>query len=187
MINKIYAIVPVALTMAFTQTGQAVPITGNIGFSGDVQLNTTDARTATAVLNWINTVVGSDSGNFSGIAPNTAVLMTSPWSFNSGALNNFWQVGGYTFNLISSTVSSRIGQFLDVNLSGTVTGNGFDATTFSGTFQVANPSADGQSKFTERLSFASPGGGAPTPDGGMTAILLGLACASLAVVKYKFA
>lgn len=187
MLNKFYAIVPAVLTMVFAQTGRAVPISGNIGFTGSVQLNSTDATTATQVVNWFDTIVGGDSGSFSSIAHGTAVLMGSPWSFNSSAMPAFWQVGGYTFDLISSSMTSEGGRFVDIALMGTVTGNGFDATTFTGTFQVANPSSDGLSQFTERLSFASVGVGTPIADGAATALLLGFACTGLAAMKYKFA
>jgi hypothetical protein len=187
MMKMIHTIIPVAaLVLASSQTGQAVPITGNIGFSGVVQLDTGDASTATEALSWENQVVGATSGAFTGISEGTAVAIAAPWSFNSGPINDFWTVGGFTFNLLSSSIIGTRGRFLDVDLTGTVTGNGYDDTSFSGTFQVANPSADGLSKFTDRLSFGQVVG-TPVPDGGITAMLLGLACAGLATMKYKLA
>jgi len=203
MIKKIYAIIPLAaLALAMPETGHAVPIrgravtaksgdpapiTGNIGFSGLVQLDTTDAATATSAVSWQQEIVGSDSGDFNGIPHGTAVALAAPWSFNSGPISDFWSVGGFTFNLASSSISGTRGRFLDVVLTGTVTGNGFEDTTFTGTFQVANPSADGLSRFTDRLSFGAAAPVTTVPDGAYTAMLLGLACAGLAGVKYKYA
>jgi hypothetical protein len=165
----------------------AVPITGNIGFDGAAQLNGPNVETATEVISWIDNTVGKSSGAFAGIPAGTAVALASPWSFNSGPLNNFWMVGGFTFNLLSSSSAIQsIGGilFLNVALSGTVTGNGFDPTTFSGTFQAADPAANGQTIFTERLSFANNAVG--VPDGAYTAMLLGFTCLGLGVFKYKF-
>jgi hypothetical protein len=202
MIKKIHAIIPMAaLVLALPQMGHAVPIkgravstkadsgliSGNIGFSGVVQLDTTDAATATEAVSWENQVVGASSGDFNGIAHGSAVTFAAPWTFNSGPLNDFWSVGGFTFNLLSSSISGTRGRFLDVVLTGTVTGNGFEDTTFTGTFQVANPSADGFSRFTDRLSFGSAAPVTTVPDGAYTALLLGLACAGLTGLKYKYA
>ena len=155
------------------------PITGNIGFSGAVQLDTGSAQTATEAIAWINTVVNATSGSFTTVANNSAVTLATPWFFNSGVLNNFWSVGGFTFNLASSSIYSQDSLFLNVVLAGTVTANGYDATAFTGTFQVANPPANGVTTFTERLSFNS------VPDGGTTALLLGSALSGLALIRRK--
>jgi hypothetical protein len=168
-----------ACAVALTQTAQAIPITGNLGISGAVQLDTGSASTATEALSWVNTVANGQSGAFLGIVNDTSVAMASPWLFNSGALNNFWHVGGFTFNLVSSSIYSQDAIFLNVLLSGTVTGNGFDTTAFTGTMQLANPPANGVSLFTERLSFS------PVPDGGSTVLLLGMSCLGMCVIKRK--
>jgi hypothetical protein len=169
-----------AVSVALTQTSPAVPVTGNVGFSGAAQLNSTSVQTATEAVAWFNTVVNGKSGSFSGIANGTTVALATPWFFNSGPLNNFWNVGGFTFNLLSSHVFSQDALFLNIVLAGTVTGNGFDPTAFTGTFQVANPPANGNTIFTERFSFT-----APVPDGGTTAVLLGTVLVGMALIKRK--
>ncbi|MDR3459004.1 MAG: VPDSG-CTERM sorting domain-containing protein [Verrucomicrobiae bacterium] len=179
MKNILKVVAVAAVAVALTQSVQAVPVVGNIGFSGAVQLNSSTVQTATEALAWNNTVVNATSGSFSSVANGAAVALASPWFFNSGALNNFWVVGGFTFNLASSAIYSQDSLFLNVVLAGTVTGNGFDATAFTGTFQVANPSADGHTTFTERLSFNS------VPDGGTTVLLLGSALSGLALIRRK--
>ena len=181
MKNILTIVAAVAVAVAFTSTVQAVPqpLTGNIGFAGSAVLNSSDVSTATKVVSWNSTVVNSESGSFTSISLGSAVLLASPWSFNSGVLNNFWQVGGFTFDLSSSSIFSLAGGFMNVVIAGTVSGNGYAATAFSGSFQVSNPSANGATTFTERLSFNS------VPDGGTTVLLLGAALSGLALVKRK--
>jgi hypothetical protein len=113
--------------------------------------------------------------------------MGGPWTFNSGVLNNYWTAGGFTFNLSSSSIYSQDGGFLNVVMQGTVLGNGYDPTAFTGSFQVADPSADGLTTFTERMSFtgASGPGFTGTPEPGMSLWWLGLATVGLALVKRK--
>ena len=185
MKNIFKIVAATAVAVAITQTVQAVPnpINGNIGFSGTAVLDTSDANTATKVITWgTDNVVGSDSGSFVGLVTiGDAVTLLAPWSFNStGPLNNFWKVDGFTFTLNSSSIFSQVGGFLNVSISGTVSGNGFDTTAFSGSLQLANPSANGATTFTERLSFNS------VPDGGTTVLLLGAALSGLALMKRKF-
>jgi hypothetical protein len=168
-----------AVSLLLNQPANAVPITGNIGFSGAVQLNTGNSQTATTAVNWLGVMVGDSSGVFAAIPDRTPVAMSAPWQFNSGPLNNFWSVGGFTFNLTSSAVALQDGLFLDVVMFGTVSAVGFDTTSFTGTFQVGNPAANGLTTFTERMSFGS------VPDGGATLLLLGAACVGLALVRRK--
>jgi|ERR1700722_6569674 len=180
--NWIKVAMAVTAIGCFTGVVQAIPITGNIGFSGTADLNSTSVNSATAVVanGWANTLVGSDSGSFGFIPTLTPVVMTSSqWNFTSSALPGFWSVGGFTFNLISSSIFSQGGGFLNVLLSGTVSGNLYDTTPFSGSFQVSDPSANGVVTFTERLSFNS------VPDGGTTVMLLGGALMGLGLLKRK--
>lgn len=165
--------------MAFTSTIQAVPLTGNIGFSGSATLNSSDANTATQVVSWGTNAIDSRSGVFVGfVTIGDVVALVSPWNFTSGAVANFWQVDGFAFNLASSSATIG-GGFINVVLAGTVSGHGYDPTAFTGSFQVANPSANGATVFTTRLSFAS------VPDGGTTILLLGAAFSGLALIKRK--
>lgn len=179
MKNKLAIIALAVSAMVFTQTSQAVPISGNIGFSGAVQLDTGSVQTASQAVAWIDNVVNATSGTFVSVANGTSVNLVSPWSFNSGAIAGFWTVGGFTFNLASSSVYSQDSLFLNVVLTGTVTKAGYDATAFTGTFQVANPPANGIATYTSRLSFNS------VPDGGSTVLLLGAALSGLTLVRRK--
>ena len=187
MKNKFIALAGAAvLTVALTQTVQAIPVTGNIGFSGTADLNSRSVNMASAVVagGWRNTVVGSASGSFAFIPTLAPVVMTSSqWNFVSGALPAFWSVGGFTFDLVSSSIFSQGGGFLNVLLNGMVTGNNYDPTQFSGSFQVADPAANGQVTFTERISFNSTA----VPDGGATVLLLGMGLIAMTLLKRKMA
>lgn len=178
--KKLTCLAVAILATAVPQVIIAASITGNIGFSGAAQLDSTSVLTATRVVSWIDNTVRASSGDFASIAADTSVAMAANWNFNSGAVNNFWTVGGFTFNLASSTATLN-GQFLDVALNGTVTGNGYSPTAFYGTFQTANPSANGDVVFTDRLSFAP----ISAPDGASTAMLLGLTCLGIACVNHR--
>jgi len=57
-----------------------------------------------------------------------------------------WQIGGFTFDLTSSTVVSQSATFLDVSGVGTISGNGFDPTP--GTWSFNSTQADGSSNPT---------------------------------------
>jgi hypothetical protein len=178
--NWIKKIAVATSVICLTGMAQATLITGNIGFSGAVDMNSTSVNSATEVTSWLNTVAASPSGSFVGIVNNgDPVLMegATPWSFTSGALDNFWSVDGFTFNLASSSIVSQVGGFLNVLLVGTVSGNGFSTTAFDGSFQVADPASGGPETYTERLSFNS------VPDGGTTVVLLGLGLLSLGLLR----
>jgi hypothetical protein len=167
--------------VALTQTVQAVPqIVGNIGFAGSATLNSKSITSATQVTSWGTNVVTGESGSFVGFVPIfSQVLLASPWSFNSGILNNFWKVGGFTFDLSNSSVFSLAGGFLNIVLNGSVSGNGFAATPFSGSISIQSPAQDGAFQYSESLSFNS------VPDGGTTVLLLGAALSGLALAKRK--
>ena len=156
---------------------QAAAITGAIGFSGTAQADSTSVDTSTKIVSWISNTVGASSGAFAGIAPGTSVPFNSPWNFDSGTVNNFWTVGGFTFNLGSSTASVN-GAVLNASLTGTITGNGFTPTTFFGTFQATNSTAGGGLNYAENFSFSSN-----APDGASTVALFGLTFLGLVLVR----
>jgi hypothetical protein len=179
MKNTLAIIALAAAALVFTQTSQAVPITGTIGFSGTAQLDGSTVATSTQVVSWGTNTVGIASGSFAPTIGLQAIL-ASPWFFNSGALNGFWTVGGFTFNMSSSSVFSNAGGFLTIVIAGTVTGNGYDATALAGRVTIQDPSTgNGPFTYTESLSFNS------IPDGGSTVLLLGAALSGLTLMRRK--
>jgi hypothetical protein len=187
----------VAAVVGIAGMAQAVPISGDITFAGGVQLDTSSAGTATEVLSWTGPggtgepIVISDDGSFSGIAPGTQVTFASPWFFNSSAVAALWSVGGFTFDLTSSHIVFQGGSPAGVVVdgTGTVSGNGLDDSTMSWSFTTQDPSAEGADGSI--FSFSSAGGTTTTPtvpDGGTTAMLLGLGVLGLGTLKkYMFA
>ena len=164
------------------QQAQAVPITGSITFAGGVELDTGTVNTATKVTGWLDEnnaipTVQSASGSFAGLVGAT-VTFAFPWSFNSGPIALFWQVGGFTFNLIASHIVSQTGNgFLTVSGTGTISGNGFTPTSGTWTFSVQDDASNGV--------FSFSGGSQATPDGGATVALLGLALAGIEGTRRK--
>jgi hypothetical protein len=169
---------------------QAVPITGNITFAGGVTLDTSSSGTATEVLSWTGPggtglpVVISDDGSFSGIATGTQVTFTAPWFFNSGALDSLWTVGGFTFDLTSSHIVYQGGNPTGVLVDGigAVSGNGLDAEAMTWSFSTSDPGASGSDSLIFSFQAASGTTGA-VPDGGTTAMMLGLGVLGLGLLK----
>src|SRR5579862_4284079 len=150
-ITKIAGVAAVAF--ALTQTVQAVPITGNILFTGNVTYDTSSAATATQVTGWSATAVTGVSVGSSFAAFITPVIPATfnnsvVWNLNTINPNNinplldianFWQAGGFSFTLDSSFILSQGGTpgvngFLVADGVGTVSGHGFDPTIMDWSF-----------------------------------------------------
>jgi len=111
---------------ALCQRVQAVQISGNITFTGTCNLNTKSASTATMVTGWH----GLGTGGLPQVASHDevqcivtdgdAVTIAFPWSFNSGAVPNFWRVDGFVFNLLSSSISMQGAGAVAVAGTGTI-------------------------------------------------------------------
>ena len=137
-------------------TLRAAQITGEITFTGSVNLNTASAGTATAVTGWHgfggvgNPLVVDASGDFAPyvifypLPGYTTGIFQAPWFFNSGPVPAFWTAGGFTFDLTSSAIISQGGipPGVVVTGSGFISGNGFDITPGVWGFSTQDPSAD---------------------------------------------
>ena len=143
----------------FCQQAQARPVVGDIDFGGVVTFDTVSLATATSVNIWNSAFVLRDSGDFSSIAaaPTSNPTMAAPWQFNAGtpqspllgpAQSALWQIGGFTFDLSSSTVVAQNINFLNVTGPGTISGNGFDLTPGVWSFTASSPDGSGS-----RFSF----------------------------------
>jgi VPDSG-CTERM motif len=172
----------------FSQQAQATAIQGNINFAGSVQFNTNSLATATQVSRWFDifnnagfsSVAPGGTGDFAGIAPGTQATMAQPWIFNpSTPTPGLWSVGGFTFDLLSSTVVTQNAQFLSISGTGIVSGNGFDPTSMDWSFTTQ--SAGGRT----RTNFSFSANGVVVPDGGSAVALLGLALVGIEVLRRK--
>jgi hypothetical protein len=165
----------------FSQQAQANQISGNITFFGTVTLDTGNVNTATAVTAWHgfghlgSPFVASADGNFSGLTGMTATFH-APWSFNSGPVPTFWTVGGFTFDLLVSSITQQGGGSLAVDGTGTISGNGFEGTEGEWHFTTQAPGAQGV------FSFSAATG---VPDGGSAVALLGIALTGMEVLRRK--
>lgn len=117
-------------------------------------------------------------GNFSSIPINSFAAFTAPYTFNpSSAYPNFWQVGGFNFNLLSATVVTQTSTFLQVRGTGIFTSNGYDPTP--GTFLLSRSAND--VPFTTAFAFAP----AAIPDGGSALLYLGIALTCLETLRRR--
>jgi hypothetical protein len=184
-ILKIVAVAAVAV--AITGTVQAVPITGVIGFAGSATLDNAHANAATKVQTWGPNAIVLNDGSFASLSSAATVSFAQPWTFTSAALPAFWTItdgaNTYTFNLSSSGVSSTSATSVTIALAGTVLSNiiGLDATAFTGSMTIQDPSSPQQSgfKFSESISFN------PVPDGGTTVAMLGMGLTALGLIRRK--
>lgn len=166
-----------AATLLATPQASATEITGAITFAGGATFDTPGLKLAKTVTAWSNTRVVSADGDFGGIAPNTAATFFAPWTFNpSTPTPGFWSVGGFSFDLLTSTIVKQTQQFLLITGTGTISGNGFDPTAGSWSFSTQAPSSDGIFSFSASSQ---------APDGGATLALLGTALAGLELVRRK--
>jgi VPDSG-CTERM motif len=181
-----------AVMLAFSYNASATPhplppvitastaIQGNITFSGGATLDTGNANTAHAVTSFKNTVVQSVSGDFDTFINDLdPATFSASWVFDpSTPTSSLWSVGGFTFDLLTSTIVMRGGGFLIISGTGTISGNGFDPTAGTWSFTTQNPSSRG--------TFSFSAGGLAVPDGGSAVGLLGLALIGIEVLRRKF-
>jgi hypothetical protein len=182
IISKL-AITAVALVVT-AQVSQAVPISGSIGFTGQASYDTGSVGTANEVTHWFNTAVNGTSGSFDILALNSPATLFSPWAFDTTTpINDFWTAGGFSFELLSSSIITQGPGFVFVTGTGIVSGPaGYDATTFDWNFSSqGNPVTTG-SPLTWTFSASSD----HVPDGSTTLVLLGSALSGLALLKRKF-
>jgi hypothetical protein len=183
-LSKTILVIAIIACGLFCQHAQAAQITGNITFTGTCSLNTNSASTATMVTGWHGLGTGglpqvaSHDGSFNGfVNDGDAVTIAFPWSFNSGAVPNFWRVDGFVFDLTTSSITMQGGGSVAVQGTGTISGNGFDLTVGTWGFTTQNPSAH------SRFSFSASGGA--VPDGGSGVALLGIALVGIEGLRRK--
>ncbi len=183
----------VLATAALTLGAQAVPITGDIDFAGQATFDTTSLATATRVtlfkandLAANNTgTVTSANGSFSSIAPGTLATM-NPYTFNpSTAVTPLWTVGGFSFNLTSSTIVAQSSFSLVVRGTGFITSTNpsFDTTPGVWIFSAGQANGGTAASFSFQANTAAVG----VPDGGSTVALLGAGLIGVVALRRKFA
>jgi hypothetical protein len=180
---KLVSKIGAALFAAFvlSSTASAVRISGVIGFTGGASLNNANLSLATQVVEWDTTIVSAlHTGDFAGISTGTAVMLAKPWNLTSAGIVDFWKVGGFSFDLTSSTrfYDPTGPGFLQASGYGWIRKSGFEATQGTWSFSTQNPGAG------NLFSFSASG--AAVPDGGATVALLGVSLLGLHGLRRKF-
>jgi hypothetical protein len=189
MRNTLTAICGIATAMALTATVQAIPVSGTITMGGEAVLDNSNLGLAENVESWTFVYVAADSGNFGSILTYTPVNMNpNPLNFAPApgtALPDLWNVGGFTFDFVSDTVSQST-DFLNVTGFGTISAAGYDTTDFTWAFEAETPTTGGPVQFTFSAVAGQTAGLSPVPDGGLTVAFLGLTLASVEGLRRKF-
>jgi hypothetical protein len=182
-----------AVMLAFSYNASATPhplppvtlasaINGSITFAGAVQFDTNSLATATRVNTWFDSngnagfssVMLGATGAFAFIPAGTQATM-APWIFTTPTAG-LWSVGGFTFDLLSSTIVTQNAAFLNITGTGIISGNGFDPTV--GTWRFSSQTPGGP-------IFSFSASSAPVPDGGSAVALLGIAFIAVEVLRRK--
>ncbi len=176
--------------------GSNVPITGTIGFSGLATFNTNSLATATQVINFQpfsggpnnSATVTNATGSFATtVTPGSLASFPNIYTFSpSVAVTPLWTVGGFTFNLTSSTIVLQTSTNLVIQGMGILTGPaGFDPTP--GVWAFSTQQANGQNAANFSFSANTAGVGVGVPEGGSTVALLGVALLGVVGLRRKFA
>ena len=182
-----------AAAAALISTAQATPITGFIQFAGSVAFDTTSLATATRVNTWFDVfgnagfsnVTAGNTGDFGAIIPGTQAAMGTPYIFNpSTPTPALWSVGGFTFDLSSSSLVKQTATELTIEGAGIVSGNGFTPTNMSWMFTTQNSSGADQAMFSFSANSNSVGS---VPDSGAAISLLGIGLIGLELGRRKLA
>ena len=164
----------------FSQQASATLMTGNISFSAQLEYDTGDLNTGNAVTRWGTTKVQAADGSFGGIAQGTAATFGGPWNFDpSTPLAGLWSVGGFTFDLLTSSIVNQGGGLLTISGTGiiTSTNQGFQPTAATWSF---SQSMGKNGKFI----FSSDNGA--VPDGGSALALLGIGLVAIEALRRRF-
>ena len=170
----------------FALSAQATQINGDIDFVAEVVFNNNThilLGSATEVTAWNMAEVSGTSGDFTSVANGTNVAFATPYVFNPPtAYSTLWAVGGFSFNLVNSTIITQGNFALVIIGTGTVSGIGFDTTPGTWSFAVTQSNGGTSAEF----SFQGNSTATPTPDSGSTVALLGVALFTVGALRAKF-
>ena len=162
-----------ASSLAIGVTAYATPINGTVNFDGVATTNTGKLSDATAFTSISDvSVVAGNTGTYASVPVGTPATYT-PFSFSAASVTPLWTFtyGGnvYSFDATSIHIVDQTAAFLNLNGNGFATINGVDMTP--GTWSITDTHVGGGVVFT----FGGSSAVMPaTPDGGLTAVLLGL-------------
>jgi hypothetical protein len=168
-----------ALLLAFTvnSTALAAPLTGTITFGGGVMIDGS-FPSPLGVNTWPHAIVIDADGSFSALSFGDEVTFANNWSFASGPVDDFWQVGDFSFDLTNSWISSFSATSIGVTGIGILNAPGYDATPGTWSFTTQAPGNAGG-------MFSFSASGSAVPDGGATALLLGVGLVGMSFVARR--
>ena len=169
-ITKVGSVLIVSAAL-LASVAKATPISGDINFDGVAKTNTSNLATATSFTSISGvTVVPVEDGNYTGTSGQTVTF--TPFSFSAAGVTPLWSftVGSthYWFDATSITIDTQVKNFLNVGGFGMAYETGFDPTP--GTWSITDTGGKATVTF---------GSAATVPDGGATALLVGLGLAGL--------
>lgn len=171
--KKLTASLLASALLSLSSLVTAMPIDGNIGFTGSYQHNgTSDLSTATQIFNISATVAGNVDGTYAaeGVSAGNAASYSNFDFSTSGMINNLWSVGGFSFDLGTINIDFQGSNALVLSGVGTVKHNNYDNTVASWIF-TANQAGS-------NLTFSSSN----VPEPGI-ALLLGVGLAGIAFTR----
>ena len=128
--------------LSLAGSASAALITGSIGFTGNFTLDNTNFNTSTTVQITAANVQGTPTGSFlaDGIADGDPVTHADIVYSPTGAVNNLWAVGTFTFDLASMTEDFKTNTQLNLSGHGTIssTDAGLDDTFGTWIFTANN-------------------------------------------------
>jgi hypothetical protein len=186
-----------AIAGASTLSVHAIAITGNIKMGGTVNLDSTLLGSATAATGFSNvTVEGTPTGSFVGTDLSAGSQTTVNWAgfaFNSGTDVALWSFTDadngwtYSFALDNNVVATQTNYGLLLLGNGTldIVGAGDPYTATAGTWSFTITHDTGAASPNFEFAFGNSQTAAGVPDGGATAILLGVGLLGLGALRRK--
>ena len=172
-------LVALAASVVLGVSARATPINGAVNFDGVATTDTGKLSTATEYTSITGvTVVAGGSGTYAAVPSGTPATFT-PFSFSASGVMPLWTFnwGGntYSFTATSIGITEQSNDFLDIGGMGYATLNGVN--TPGGTWSITDTRVGSSTTFT----FGASSAVLTTPDGGMTAVLLGLGLAGVSL------
>lgn len=196
MKTKMSSAAAILATLFWATSAQAVPITGEITLSANttsVSVDFTTKRVSfTPSSPSMNSAVDTVSGNMAILAPSTTAISYKDFFYSPLSVvgfNPIWTTasGSLSFSLTSISSFSETGPNPANPQGVTVYGSGTISSTTAGYNSTAGDWSFTSSKTGTRFTFGSTAAAVSrVPDGGASAILLGVSLLGLAGVSRKF-
>jgi hypothetical protein len=178
------------LALSLSSMALAIPITGDIeiGFGSTVLVNSSNVVTTSLAAGagnqgGVGIVNPISTGDFAAWAGSLVSYSSFNWSPSSAPVVPLWSgVGPFagSFDLTSLTIDLHTSTQLNLSGYGVLHLAGFDDTAGLWTYQITD--SDG---FAAKFGFQSSNSASGVPDGGTTALLVGLGLVGMGVAAFR--